>query len=218
MRQFSYTSRGQLRRERRIDGTEVVYTASIEPAGIKITAARTGTPETTATAQYDTAVRPVSRIFEDGTRVVWRRNDTSVAEATITLPGGEQYIVSYAPDGKRSTWRLPRGGQYLAEYDASGRLTALLQGDRQALRQQWHGNGALAAAAYETVAFHPAYRDDGVLTGLLMTAPKPGPQFSQWLEVKYDELGRVEKVADHSGADLRVETCSRSIKTRQHCN
>lgn len=201
-REFEYNERGRLVREKRIDGSEIAYTVTSGPEGIKVSASRADKVAIAEIAHYDTAFRPVSRILEDGTKIGWRYDDTGATESTITLPQGEQYVLNRSAEGRKIAWQLPTGGTYSAEHDEGGRLIALRQGNRTSLHQQWHGDGKLAATAYETVVVHPEYREDGVWTGVFVTAPEKGPQFSRWLRIEYDEFGRPEKMTDYSGSDI----------------
>lgn len=204
VRRFVYTSRGQLQREQHADDPETTYQVSAGPQQTAVTASRADTPQAEETVQYDPALRPVRRALADGTQVQWQYDDRGAVETTIILPEGERYVVSRAAHGTHETLRVPAGGHYRAEYDGAGRITTLRQGEHLVLRQHWHSDGQLASTAFATFALHPEYRPDGVQTGLLLTAPEPGPRFSQWLHLVYDDQGRVARVTDATGTDLQV--------------
>ena len=87
------------------------------------------------------------------------------------------------------------------EYDAAGRMAVLRQNQSQILSQQWRKDGQLASVSYETTALYREYREDGVFTKLIVTAPDEEAQARRWLDVGYDELGRTEKVTDHAQSD-----------------
>jgi len=59
--------------------------------------------------------------------------------------------------------------------------------------QQWREDGQLAAAAYETFVLRPSTVRMVFLTSLLMAAPEKGPQFRRWLEVTYNDFGRLRR-------------------------
>jgi RHS repeat-associated protein len=202
--EFGYTDRGRLLRERNGNGTEIAYSLSSEDGGVKITASRSDRPEATVMAKYDAAFRPLSRAFPDGSRINWRYGGSGAAEATITVPGQEPYIVNRSADGRHLVWRLPEGGVYSCQYDAAGRLTALIEGNRPVLLQRWMPDGRLASAEYENFAIRPNYRDDGIPGGFLLTAREAGPRFSRWLSAQVDTLGRVVNVNDYSGAEIKI--------------
>jgi len=203
-REFEYNEYGQLLREKRRDEGKISYKITSVPEGVKITASRADKPAIAETARYDVAFRPLSRKFEDGTQIKWQYNNAGVSESTITLPQGEQYVINRSADGRKTTWHLPEGGTYSTEHDKGSRLTTLRQGNRIILQQQWHNDGQLATATYETVAEHPEYSEDGIQTGLFITAREKGPQFSRWLRVKYNDLGRPEKITDYSGSEATI--------------
>ncbi len=72
------------------------------------------------------------------------------------------------------------------------------------MQQQWRQDSQPASATYETVALHPQYDREGLLTDVLLTLPESGPQFSHWLGVEYDELGRTAAMTDFTGAAIRM--------------
>ena len=204
LRQFDYAQRGELRQERGPDGAEITYHIASAPEGVKVTAVKTAPSDSQETVRYDTALRPVSRTLEDGARVQWHYDDRGGIETRLTSLQGEETIVSRSPGGDQEIWRLPGGGTYALEYDAGGRVTSVREGDRQILRQQWLGDGRLATSSYETATMHPEYREDGVLTGVLITPPDEGPPFNRWLHIQYDELGRAVEMKDFSGAEIKI--------------
>lgn len=199
---FEYNGRGQLLKQKRADGAEYVYSVSSEPDGIKVTASKTGMEEAEVTALYDQDFHPTGRVMRDGTRVQTQGNGSDGTETKITLPDGMEYSVSRSSDGE--TWKLPDGGTYHVEYDAGGRVISLQQGQSQVVRQQWREDGQLASVSFETAALHPEYREDGVMTNLVFTSPEGGAQSSRWLDVRYDDLGRTEKIADCSGSEISL--------------
>src|SRR5438094_4605757 len=54
------------------------------------------------------------------------------------------------------------------------------------------------------MAVHPEYGSDGVLTRVLLTGTERGPTFQRWLELQYDDAGRITHIADNSGEDVRI--------------
>lgn len=201
VRQFEYGDRGQLIREQLSDGTERTYDASSAPEGMRITAS---TKRGSTSAEYDAAFRPLKRVFDDGTHIQWKYNADNDVEVEVFQPTGDRYRVNYSADGRHASWHLPNGDTFSTDYDPAGRFTALRQGNREILRQEWHMNGLPASMFWETLAVHPDYRDDNVLMGFLFTPPEKGPQFSQWQNIEYDELGRTCGVTDYSGSEIKI--------------
>jgi len=189
---------------KRQSGHPNVYTLSSSPGGVKISAVRAEKPTIVETAQYDTAFRPISRVFEDGTEIEWKYHNNGTVESRVALPQGDQYVATLSPNDRKSIWRLPEGGTYSVEYDEASRLITLRQDNHMSLHQHWHGDGRLSKVTYETVVVHPEYQEDGVQTAVFVTAPGKGPKFSRWLHIKYDELGRPERITDYSGSEAAV--------------
>ena len=165
--------------------------------------------------QYDAALRPVHRTFADGTVVDWKYGNNGEVEIPITLPDGEQYVVTQSADGQHSDLQLPEGGTYTAEYDANGHLTKLEEDNHLVLTQQWRGDGQLAALDSPTVSLRPEYSNDGLLTGLLVAAPEEESTsgFSRWVQTEYDQLGRILEMRDYSGTQTLVNYDSNDALT-----
>ncbi|OAD19937.1 YD repeat-containing protein [Candidatus Thiomargarita nelsonii] len=198
-RKFYYNARGQLQKERLPDGTTVAYTTNSGSQGTKVTTTRAG--KIVESVQYNAAFQPTQRTFDDGSQIVWRQNGTGAVETTLTSSEGEQYVVT--TDGnKQTTWQFPEGGTYKAEY-TEGHLTTLKQGERPILRQDWLRDGRLISVISETTALHPEYRDDGVLTNVLVSPPGKGP-FNRWVKFQYDEQGRTGTIKDYSGSEISM--------------
>lgn len=207
VREFEYDERGRLLRDRYTGGSETVYQVRPSAEGVEITSATEdlrNRQKRSASAQYDPALRPLSRVFEDGTQIQWRYGPGGEVEATITSPDGRQISANRSADVGRIAWRLPEGAAYSAQFDKAGRISEVRQDDRLVVQQQWHPAGPLALALYETVALHPEYDKQQAPTGLVVTPPEKGPEFSQWLHVGYDELGRPAKVTDYSGSEIQI--------------
>jgi RHS repeat-associated protein len=202
-RRFEYDADGRLRRQ--WQGKEpVTYEVKTGPAGVVISATRTGKTTERETAEYDLSYRPVRRTLENGTRVEWRYPASGETEITTTLPGGDRYVVKRSADRRRESWRLPAGGEVAARYDQAGRLTALVQDGRPLLRRHWHPSGHLAEVASETAVLQPRYSAEGVPTGLLLFPPTRDGKVKSWLEVQCDAQGRAAEITDSSGARIKV--------------
>jgi RHS repeat-associated protein len=201
---FEYTPRGQLKREQRADGTQIAYAVNRGQDGVEISALLTQSQGKETSTQYDVKFRPVRRVLEDGTYLQWRHLDSGATETTINTPEGDQYHVTHSADHNKTRIQFPEGGTYQVEHDSAGRMASLKKGNLQVLRQQWHQDGQLAKQQYESVALIPEYRKDRVLTGLLVTPPGDAREYSQWLHIDYDELGRPIKQTDYSGAETKT--------------
>lgn len=210
VRGFSYNQRGQLKSEWFNDDTEdgvtVEYDSRYTPQGIELTTQSSDQSKLVNSVKYDAAFRPIHRTFADGTVVDWKYGNNGEVKIPITLPEGEQYVVTQSADGQHSDLKLPEGGRYTAEYDANGHLTKLEEDNHLVLTQQWRENGQLAALDSETVSLRPEYSNDGLLTGLLVAAPEEESTsgFSRWVQTEYDQLGRVSEIRDYSGTQTLV--------------
>ncbi|MBN1351906.1 hypothetical protein JXJ21_21040 [candidate division KSB1 bacterium] len=200
-RHFDYNEQGQLLREIQGDGTEVVYRVNYEPAGIKISALKN--ERAAETIQYDPDFRPVQHSYEDGTQINWTYFDDSV-KTEFELPSGEKYSVNQSADGRHQTLKLPPGGSYQAEYDEAGRLLSLKQNQHQIFQQNWRAAGKLESIFYETFARYSKYREDGVLSGMFITPPEKCEEYKYWMDIDYDELGQITKIADYTGSKIHI--------------
>ena len=204
VREFEYSENGQLLAENRKDGHPLRYVVSATAGGVQV-AAVASNPGTVGVADYDTHMRPVSRLRADGTRMDWRYGDAGAVETSITQSDGERVVVNRSSDGRQVSWRFQDGRAYQADYDGAERMTALRQGGREAVRLSWQPDGQLSLAQYETAGLHFDYRGDGVLTKMTITPPGPGPRFNRWLSVDYDEQGRASRLTDSTGDKMALE-------------
>jgi YD repeat-containing protein len=124
----------------------------------------------------------------------------------MASPQGAEYVARRSADGKNLTWDVPEGGHYNVQLDSSHRVAEIRQGDRTALKQQWHPVGLLQTASFPTTALRPQYGDDLVLNGLLITPPgDDGTEFERWVRLGFDESGRPAKMTDYTGAETQVK-------------
>ena len=207
VREFEYDDRGRLVRDRQSGGPQTTYRVRWSSEGAEITSTMEdprSQQKYLASAQYDAGLRPLSRVFEDGTQVQWRYGPGGEVETTITSPDGTQILANRPTDASSVSWRLPEGAAYAAQFDKAGRINEVRQDGHLVVQRQWHNDGPLALALYETVALHPEYDKQRAVTGLVVTPRELGPEFSQWLHIGYDELGRPVKITDYSGSDIQI--------------
>jgi YD repeat-containing protein len=207
VREFEYDDRGRLARDRHTADSETVYRVRQSADSVEISSATEdlrSRQKRSASARYDAALRPLSRVFEDSTQVQWRYGPGDEVETTITSPDGTQILANRPADASNVSWRLPEGAAYSAQFDKAGRINEVRQNGHLVVQRQWHKDGPLALALYETVALHPEYDKQAALTGIFVTPPEKGPEFSQWLHVGYDELGRPAKITDYSGSEIQI--------------
>lgn len=203
VRQFEYGNRGQLLREKAAGEPWIAYTLETNAGSIAMTASATDAVATSATITYDTAYRPLSRSFEDGSQLQWDYG-AEETKATLTLPTGSQYVLTQSVESKHRTLHLPEGGVLAAAYDSLGRLLEVRQGEQSVLRQTWNPDGRLGLVAFETVAFRPEYDPYGVMKRMWITEPTQAKRLSEWLEIQYDDQGRIHQLRDYTGADMRM--------------
>lgn len=207
VREFEYDERGRLLRDRHTADSETVYRVRQSAESVEISSATEdlrSRQKRSASARYDAALRPLNRVFEDTTQVQWRYGSGGEVETTITSPDGTQILANRPADASSVSWRLPEGAAYSAQFDKAGRINEVRQDGHLVVQRQWHKDGPLALALYETVALHPEYDKQAALTGIFVTPPEKGPEFSQWLHVGYDELGRPAKITDFSGSEIQI--------------
>ena len=134
-------------------------------------------------AQYDAALRPLARIFPDGTKVEWTYTN-SYEQETVTSPGGDQYETIRSLDG---------------------RTAFVMQGDQLLWQETWGESGLLDRVADETVAIYPQRTQGAALSSLVFAPPDEDLKaLKRWLEVAYDGDGHPTKVTDFTGSALDV--------------
>lgn len=196
LRQFEYSNRlGQLSKERWGDGRESAYSLS----GGRITIKRTGSAD--EAVQYDEALRPVSQVLADGSRIEWKHSGGD-AEAALTTAAGEQYLYSRNADASRQSWRLPEGGTYRSVRE--GRMVALFQGEREVARRYERADGQLEKTVYETFEVYPSYGEDGAMVGVMITERIRDSRFGRWLKADFDQAGRTIGFSDYTGVVAAV--------------
>jgi YD repeat-containing protein len=202
VRGFAYDASERLLTEAD-DGRKVSYRTDPSPNGLRASVVGPGGKVMEA-VEYDRAYRPLRRSLGDGTRQEWKYNQGTV-EVTTTRPGGQRCSTTRSADGRSETWRLPDGGRVAVQRDEAGRVEAVLEGGRPALRQQWHPNGLLRQAVRDTVALVPTYAADGSLRGLTLRPADAGPGSGRWLHMDMDAQGRPTHMTDATGSDVAVQ-------------
>jgi len=201
-RQFEYGRFGELRREVRADGSQIEYHVTSADNGTQVVSLEDG--QEIELAQYDARSRPLRRRFDDGTELSWTRNEQGDAELSQGRLGETPVRVRYSAGDRSEDWQTEQG-RYRVEYDEAGRLASLSDhaGD-ELMRQRWASDGRLLSQQREGVVFSPRYNDDGSETGLLIALPEEGPTAKRWIELQFDAKGRVAKVTDQYGSDLKL--------------
>jgi RHS repeat-associated protein len=194
VRQFEYDGQGRLTKEKD-DGVERTWAAQRSPDG-SVTIASGGD-----TAQYDSAMRPVSQKLPDGTSVQWRTQPDGSRIAEISLADGGRLVASRSASGNQETWRLPDGGSYRTEFDDAGRPVAVWAGDRMASKREFDRSGRLLAMETESVAMHAEYGPGGILAAVLTSQPGRN---DRWVRTLYDAAGRIQAVQDYSGGQTKL--------------
>jgi len=203
MRQFVYNERGQVESEKGPDGNRVDYTVQRIAGGIQVSVTDTTLPEPDETVAYDSAFRPLNRVFADGSRVDWEYDAAGAVKKSVTQPDGLRYLYSLSADGKQQTLQLPEGGVVTDRYDDSGRLAARYW-DKERVLAQDRSHGLLSSIETPTSGVYPRYRQDGVMTGIVVAKPESNEKFKYWQSVELDELGRTEEVTDYTGAKIQL--------------
>jgi len=201
--EFNYDRQGRLERERGPNGIWTTYQIKSAAGLQSITASRDG-QISTEEALYDSGMQPVSRVLANGTRTKWKRETNGAEQEKTISPQGKEWLVRRDASRKTERWSDPDGTEIVAEYDDAQRLTSLKRNSQPMLRQQWRPDGQIAALITDTLAWHRQYSVDGVPSGWLLTPPTEAKQYSQWMKVSQDSLGRVEGVFDHSGTHIQI--------------
>jgi RHS repeat-associated protein len=202
---FEYNEQGQLQKEKRADGKKVTYKRTSTSYGTKVVAMDAGSQKPLETVEYDANFRPLRRIFDDGSKIAWDRQDKAL-ETTITQPDGEYYTVTESNDGRHSSLKTSAGEVYTADFDAAGRVTrAHLEGG-PTLEQKWRANGRLQSAISDEQGVLPSYSRDGKLTCVIVTPPDQArtQQIREYVKTEYDAQERVTSVTDDSGSQLQI--------------
>jgi len=199
-RRFEYGNHGKLVLEKRFD-TDVTYRVDPSSEGVKITSSINGMSNS---VEYDAAFRPSKRVFKNGTEVQWQYDDSGGREVSIKSTTGQQYTLKYSADTREAILSMPNGNTYSTTYDDAGRPVEYRLGNLPIVRQRWHANGLLAEASCETFAIHPEYRNDMVLSGVMVTPPGNATSFKKWAKVKYNVIGQPIEVNDFTGSEIKM--------------
>ena len=199
-RRFEYGNHGKLVSESRFN-SKVAYKVNPRPEGVTVTSSINGMSDS---VEYDVAFRPVKRIFKNGTEIQWQYDISGGREVAVKSSTGERYTLEYSADGKRASVRMPNGNVYSTTYDDAGRPVEHRLGNTPIVQQRWHANGLLASASCETFALHPEYRDDMVLSGVLVAPPGNATSFKKWAKVKYNGIGQPIEVMDFTGSEIKM--------------
>jgi YD repeat-containing protein len=146
----------------------------------------------------------VKQVFRHGTEVQWQYDISGGREVAVKSSTGERYTLEYSADTKRTSVRMPNGNVYSTTYDDAGRPVEHRLGNTPIVQQRWHANGLLASASCETFALHPEYRDDMVLSGVLVAPPGNATSFKKWAKVKYNGIGQPIEVMDFTGSEIKM--------------
>jgi RHS repeat-associated protein len=197
VRSYVYDSQGRLIQEGLSSGAQRTFTYQ----GRRATSVSGNSSDT---SEYDSAMRPVRRQDADGTRIQWQYPAKGAVVMSVTPPGSKGYQVTSARDGRQVDWVTAGGVKGGVDHDAAGRIVAVREAGRTVMQQQWHPNGLAGATLYESFAARPRYREDNVLDSVLITPPGNQSQFSQWIEIAYNDLGKPGKIRDYSGAETVI--------------
>jgi RHS repeat-associated protein len=201
---FGYADRGTLSKEWRTETGEIDYAIQTGPDGTRFhTSAPSGGGSGPGEIVYDSALRPVREVRHDGTDVRWDRSEAGKTRVTVSIPGGDELLVTELGGGSRRV-ELPGGSVLEEARDAAERLTSLTLDGKTLMRQQWHVNGQPEMVEDETTAWRHEYRADGTLSRVLVTPPGDASGFSAWLGVGFDESGRLTGLTDATGMDVQV--------------
>lgn len=203
---FEYNDQGQLMKEQRADGKNVAYKRTSTSYGTKVVAMDANNQKPLETVEYDTNFRPQARTLEDGSRVTWK-SDHKAKVTNVTQPDGEGYTVAESNDGRNRTVKTTDGKTYITDFDTKGRVTrAHLEGG-STLNQKWHSDGRLQSAITDEQGILPSYTSKGKLSSIVVAPPDQvqKQQIRQYVKTEYDSNGKVIKVTDNSGSQLRVD-------------
>lgn len=203
LREFEYTSRDELRREKRGDGSEIVYDLKQTRQGTQMVASITA-GDLSESAQFDFAMRPTKRVLSDGTQREWTYRENGDVQIASTAPDGDRLAIVRSAEDRKEVWQLPEGGSYHAEYDAAGRLLSLAADGHNVLRRDYRHDGQLQVLSFESSMLQAGYRDDGAPREFVWMAPGKGSKTDRWLQVKLDEAGRAETLSDFSGLHMKL--------------
>lgn len=205
VRRFEYSLRGQLLAEVNATGARTEYRVTSDARGSQVEAVFPGAGSRKDSVRYDPAYRPVEAKYADGTQVSWSYPAAGGVVSDLTYSDGQKTRLAESADHRQRTLELANGAKVTGEYDTAGRLLSLAENGRALLRQEWSGDGRLAAAQNETCAAHMEYDSDGLVSRVLLAPPQERGQFQHWQEIKLDAAGQPREITDYRGLHVLVD-------------
>lgn len=123
---------------------------------------------------------------------------------TLLKDGKPILTRSTSKDALTETTVLTDGRSYKLQRDATGRPITLLIDGIAAAQATWRPNGMLSKLSDGNTDIQPRQHKNGWPNGVLISAPSDSGQTSQWLEEKWDVMGRPIKITDSSGFEYTM--------------
>ncbi len=203
-RDLEYAEGGFLRRERIVEAGEVRETnweLQDGEGGVVLTARG---PDGAEEHRFDASMRPTSRRLPDGTTTRWSPSG-EVDETTIEAPDDGRWTVRRAATERSVT--APSGASLRAVLDPRGHLTELWRGNRRVFRRVLARDGRVERMEEVQRTVRPHYGPNGRLDSVVFvpTGDENVRTSRDWVEVRVNGRGDVERLLDPTGEDVRFE-------------
>ncbi|WP_282610865.1 RHS repeat-associated core domain-containing protein [Pelagibius sp. Alg239-R121] len=148
---------------------------------------------------FDQRMRPSEAQLSNGGMVRWRYGKGREVRETHSHDGVAVFTRLISSDGQTETTNALGGPLYQITNDTKGRTTKVSVDDVPAAQLSWQPDGRIASVQLGKTVLRPRRDRDGRPTGILISAPHKNGKSSQWLEEKWDFMGRLVEVTDSSG-------------------
>jgi|GEM_PF-1599662 len=200
---FGYNALGQLLWEQQGDQTLEYIVAKTQEGTVLTNGAGEGDAGT-ETWTYDEGMRPLNADLGAGRTIQWQyRENGDISE--IVCQDGEPILTrSTSHDGRVETTALTNGPTYRLQKNAWGCPQVLSRNGVEAARITRRPSGTLACLSTGNMEVRPRHHEHGWPNGILVSAPMKAGRTDQWLEEKWDVMGRPREITDSTGFKLSM--------------
>ena len=144
-------------------------------------------------------MRPTHSTLDDGRSIRWQYGEAKDVIETHTRDGAIVFTRTSSADGLTETTEAAGGPVYTLTKDAYGRPIALAVDGVAAAQMSWRRDGVLSSMQVGETEVQTLRNADGLPTGMVVSAPRSDGRTNQWLEEKWDLMGRPVEVTDSTG-------------------